>query len=103
MISLLIGIITVHCIIRRRSEYIGFSQTDLCRSCLDEEEIETIEHLICYCLALQERRLNHLGKRSFQNLDDLRNVSLGNLLGFIQSTQWFNRNRVIEAPTRDNQ
>ena len=58
-IRLLVGI-TGHCMIGRMSERTGYPRNDLHRSCLDEEEEESVQHLLCDCPALQGSRLQCL-------------------------------------------
>ena len=88
-IRLLVGVITGHCMIGRMSERMGYPRNDLCRSCFDEEEEESVQHLLCDCPALQGRRLQCLGSRSFDNLECLSDVPLMNLLRFVKRTGWF--------------
>ena len=84
---LLVDAITIHCMIGRMSERMGYPQNDLFRSCLDEEE--SVQHLICDCPALQGRRLQCLGRHSFSNLECLNDVPLMGLLRLIKSMGWF--------------
>ena len=68
-IRLLVGGITGYCIIGRMSKRMGYLRYDICSRCLDEEEEESVQHLLCDCPPLQERRLQCLGRRRFNNLD----------------------------------
>ena len=52
----------------------GYSREDYCRSCGEEEE--SVQHMLCDCPGLKERRLKCLGRRFFDDLDSLGNVSL---------------------------
>lgn len=88
-ISIIIGVLTGHCLIGRMAERMGFSVTDYCRSCGDEEEEETIEHFLCECPGLKERRLRFLGRRFFDDLDSLREVSLSDLADFVRESGYF--------------
>ena len=78
-IRLLVGVIMGHCMMGRMSERMGYPRNDLCRSCLDEKEKESVQHLLYDCSALQERRLQCLGRRSFNNLECFSDVPLMNL------------------------
>ncbi|XP_017468200.1 PREDICTED: uncharacterized protein LOC108360437 [Rhagoletis zephyria] len=54
--SLAIGLLTGHILIGRHAERLGVSHNDYCRSCHDEEEPESIRHLLCDCPALGRKR-----------------------------------------------
>ena len=54
---LVIGFITEHCEIRSLTRIWNSSQTDYCRLCCDEEELETVEHLLCKCPSISKLRL----------------------------------------------
>ena len=88
-IRLLVGVITGQCMIGLLSERFGYPRNDLCRSCLDEEEEESVQHLLCDCPALQGRRLQCLRTHSFDILECLSDVPLMNLLKFVKRTGWF--------------
>ena len=62
--------------IGRMPQRTGYPRNDSCRSCLDEGEEESVEHLLCDCPVLQGRRIQCLGKRSFNNLEYLSDVPL---------------------------
>lgn len=80
-VGMLIGILTGHCAIGRMAVRWGYSREDYCRSCGDEEE-ESVQHMLCDCPGLKERRLKCLGRRFFDDLDSLGNVSLRRLADF---------------------
>lgn len=88
-IRMLIGVLTGHCKVGYMISKYDRSIQDFCRSCGNEEELETIKHLMCDCPALSQRRLLHLGKPFFDELSDLAEIGLKELLGFIRSTKWF--------------
>ncbi|KAL7725515.1 hypothetical protein ACLKA6_010085 [Drosophila palustris] len=67
----------------------GGPYQDFCRSCGDEEEMESVQHLLCDCPALQRRRNRFLGKPFFVDLGSLANVRLEDLAHFLDSTGWF--------------
>ena len=74
--------------IGRMSERMGYPRNDLFRSCLDNEE-ESVQHLLCDCPVLQGRRLQCLGRLSFENLECLSDVPLMNLLRIVKSMGGF--------------
>ena len=88
-ISTLVGVMTGHCIIGVMATRLGIPANEFCRSCRDEEEQEDVEHLLCHCPALQERRLATLGSRFFEDLGELGRVDPLNILSFIRKSRWF--------------
>lgn len=66
-------------------------QNDFCRSCRDEEEEETMVHLLCHCPALSRKRFSAMGQPLFDNLSDLQSVGIKSLMQFINSSYWFSR------------
>ncbi|KAL7726428.1 hypothetical protein ACLKA6_004568 [Drosophila palustris] len=88
-IRLLTGVLTGHCHIGRMAQRYGGPYQDFCRSCGDEEEMESVQHLLCDCPALQRRRNRFLGKPFFVDLGSLANVRLEDLAHFLDSTGWF--------------
>lgn len=86
-IGMLIGVLTGHCAIGRMATRWGYSRRDYCGSRGDEEE--TVEHLLCECPRLKERRLRYLGSRFFEDLDSLSDVNLSDLADFLRESKWF--------------
>ena len=84
-----IGVITGHCLIGKHATRLGLFANDFCRSCMDEEEEETIPHLLCFCPALSRRRKLHLGAPYYNDIGDLMNIDIKSLLRFIRSSNWF--------------
>lgn len=89
-IGYVIGVLTGHCLIGRHALRLGAPANDFCRSSMDEEEEETISHLLCTCPALSQRRKLHLGNFFFNDPSDLINSDIICLLRFIRSSNWFN-------------
>ncbi|KAM8718746.1 hypothetical protein ACLKA7_001459 [Drosophila subpalustris] len=88
-IRLLTGVLTGHCHIGRMAQRYGGPYQDFCRSCGDEEEMESVQHLLCDCPALQRRRTRLLEKPFFDVSGSLANVRLEDLAHFLDSTGWF--------------
>jgi len=63
-------------------------QIDFCRSCRDEEEVETVEHLLCFCPALCRLGLKHLGSPFIDDLTEVSENNLKNISAFIKSSVW---------------
>ncbi|KAI8119285.1 hypothetical protein CVS40_9192 [Lucilia cuprina] len=85
---ILVGVITGHCSIEAfGGNGVGNSQ-DFCRLCEDEEELETVEHILCHCPRLQSLRLKWLGKSFHDELGDVAGCNLGDIMGFIRGTFW---------------
>lgn len=85
---IIISVITGHCPFGNHARRLGLPYNDFCRSCRDEEEEETISHLLCDCPALENERLRYLGRRSFNSLLELTTVELSALLSFVRSSGW---------------
>ena len=56
----------------------NFVDNSVCptRSCHDVEETESVQQILCECLALQNRRYQFLGDRTFEDLGMVANVPL---------------------------
>ena len=89
-IGVIIGVITGQCLIGKHDRRLGLFANDFCRSYMDEEEKETIPHLLCFSPALSRRRKLHLGAFLYNNIGDLTNIHIKSLLRFIRSSKWFN-------------
>ena len=88
-VSLIVSVVTGHCLIGRHAERLNVATSDLCRTCGDEEEEVSIKHLLCTCPRLWKERLNTLGSCSFMELADLEDVAIGRLLAFLRQSKWF--------------
>lgn len=84
------GILTGHCDIGYMATKTGRASQDYCRSCGNEEELETIKHFLCECPALERVRLLHLGSPLFKELEELTNLEITDILNFAKATKWFN-------------
>lgn len=84
-----IGVLTGHCLIGRHAKRLGVFSNDFCRSCMDEEEEETVQHLLCSCPALLHRRKTHLGEFFFDDTSDLAYIDPKSLSKYIKSSAWF--------------
>ncbi len=89
-ISMAGGVITGHCLIGRHASRLGFSSHDYCRSCEDEEEEETVLHLLCTCPRLARNRLKFLGASLLNDLTDLSRMDVRSIQRFVKSSNWFN-------------
>lgn len=88
-IRLATGIITGHCDIGYMAAKMGRASNDYCRSCGNEEELETIKHFLCECPALERTRLLHLGALP-RELEEVSNLEITDILNFTKATKWFN-------------
>ena len=84
-----VGILTGHCLFGEHAKRLGLEVNDFCRSCMDEEEEETLVHFLCSCPALARRRHKHLGKYFMDNLSDLENCNVRDISRYISSSKWF--------------
>ena len=89
-VSTLIRALTGHCLIGRHANRLGLPSNDFCRNCLQPEEEETIEHLICHCPAHCRRRLSLLGDYTLPNLSAIASIEVNDLLKFLNQSNWFN-------------
>lgn len=87
--SLIVSVMTGHCLIGKHAMRLKAPANDYCRSCEDEEEDESIKHLLCTCPALANRRGLILGSYFYRELSDLADVRIGKLISFLRSTNWF--------------
>lgn len=85
----LIGVSTGHCMIGSFAQKIQRPANDFCRSCRDEEEVESVQHLLCHCPALQGKRLRYLGSNFFEDLEEVSKLKLADISSFIGATKWF--------------
>ena len=88
-LSTLVAVLTGHCLIGEHAKRLGIAYNDFCRSCRDEEEIESVEHLLCHCSAHSRRRLSVLGSAFLGSLTDLASTNIRCILDFINQTGWF--------------
>ncbi|XP_073841439.1 uncharacterized protein [Musca autumnalis] len=88
-LRLTVGLITGHCNIRAMSYKWGRTEgADYCRLCEDEEELETIEHLLCRCPMLTSKRLRITGEHTIQSLSSFCETEPKSLLLFAKSLKW---------------
>jgi hypothetical protein len=59
-LSLIAGLLTGHCRLKRHMTRIGKANDDLCSLCLEDEE--TAEHILCECEAVASTRFRHFGQ-----------------------------------------
>ena len=72
-LSLIVGVITWHCIMGRHARHFGFGHlaNEFCRSCRYEEEEETVPHLLGSCPTLSQTRMKYLGTYYMNDLEEL--------------------------------
>ncbi|GBP05118.1 hypothetical protein EVAR_72432_1 [Eumeta japonica] len=78
-----VSVITGHCTFGNHARRLGLPYNDFCRSCHDEEEEETVLHLLGTCRALESLRARFLQGGIFSDLSELSTVNLGALVSFI--------------------
>ena len=84
----MIGILTGHCPIGGMMGNWEIGSSGLCRMCEDNEEIETVEHILCHCPCLQRSRQKWLGSRFVDELDSLSEMDMSSLIGFVMGIGW---------------
>ncbi|KAM8702681.1 hypothetical protein ACLKA7_000811 [Drosophila subpalustris] len=86
--SLVVRSLTGHWLIGTHAHRLNSPYNDFCRSCRDEEEVESPEHFFCSCPALSSRRLRTLGKPFLDDLGGLSAISPRKIALFIQLSNW---------------
>ena len=87
-IRVMTGIITGHCNIRTFNSKWDLDATDYCRLCVDEEETETIEHLLCHCPALAYRRHRLMGAHFLPGLSFFTSTEPALIYSIIRNIKW---------------
>ena len=90
-LALAIGVFTGHLLIGTHAERLAVAHNDFCRSCEDEEEPESIQHLLCNCPALMRNRHELLGSCFLTNLTEVAKLKTKKVICFVESTKWFSR------------
>jgi ribonuclease HI len=90
-VGLVVGILTGHCLFGEHARRLGLQTNDFCRSCMDEEEEETLDHFLCSCPALSYKRHRYLGVYGMENLAELAGCGVRDILRYISSSGWFQR------------
>jgi len=80
--------LTGHWLVGAHAGRLKAPQNDFCRSCRDKEEVETVEHLLCFCPALCRLRLKHLGSPFIDDLTEISEINLKRISAFIKSSGW---------------
>ncbi|EDW38656.1 GL15379 [Drosophila persimilis] len=79
-----------HWLVGTHASRLGAPYNDFCRSCRDEDEEETVEHLICSCPALRRRRLHHLGSAFLNHIWEMSTLCPRKIANFIRASVWVN-------------
>ena len=91
-LRILVATVTGHWVAGAHARRLGLPYNDFCRSCLDEEEEETVEHLLCHCPALTGIRATELGSPFLHALSDLSMIDIKQIRSFIRASCWFDPN-----------
>ena len=92
----LVGVITGHCLVGSHAHRLGLINNTWCRNCNEPDEEETVEHIICHCPALVKQRLDSFGQRSFNSLNDCKNLNLRKILSYAIKTSTFDLDKTNE-------
>ncbi|XP_058982786.1 uncharacterized protein LOC131804232 isoform X1 [Musca domestica] len=95
---LVVGIITGHCKVRAMTSKWDSDGIDYCRICQDEEEIETIEHLLCHCPALINVRHRLVGELVSHDLSSFSNTDPVVILQLARRLKWLKTTRQTPQP-----
>jgi len=86
--GMLIRALTGHWLVGAHAGRLKAPQNDFCRSCRDEEEVETVEHLLCFYPALCRLRLKHLRSPFIDDLTEIPEINLKSISAYIKSSGW---------------
>ncbi|XP_058987393.1 uncharacterized protein LOC131806753 [Musca domestica] len=92
-LKLVVGIITGHCKVRAMTSKWDSDDIDYCRICQDEEEIETIEHLLCHCPALINVRHKIVGELVSRDLSSFSTTDPAVILQLARRFKWLKTTR----------
>ncbi|XP_058978632.1 uncharacterized protein LOC109613882 [Musca domestica] len=92
-LKLVVGLITGHCNIKAMTSKWGGDDTEYCRLCQDEEETETVEHLLCHCPTLIGVRHRLLGKHLLPDLSCLFETEPAVILQLARRLKWLRTTR----------
>jgi len=88
-ISTLLNALSGHCLQGTHTHRQRVSNHDYCRSCKQMEKEESIEHLLCFCLAHNLKRFQTIGNYTLPNLAAIQGVSIPRLLCILKRTNYF--------------
>ena len=74
-----VALLTGHCLLGSHSHKMGLADTSECKRCSLEED--TIEHFLCECPAIKQKRLKYLGSYIFKDLLGLSDIRIMDLYG----------------------
>lgn len=86
----LVNVLIGHCF-RNHLHTIRVIESPLCRGC--NMEIETMEHFLCQCPALQSNRTRYLGA-PYTTIDTIKESKLKEVEAFIERSNWFNEDHL---------
>ena len=88
-ISCIVGVITGHCLIGTHAKRLLGTANEICVDCLEEEEEDSVEHLLCRYPAHANKRWILLGKPFFTDLTEISTVDKKVLFVFIKTIERF--------------
>jgi len=84
--GILVRALTGHWLVGTHAGRLKATKNDFCRSCRDEEEDETVEHLLCFCPALCRLRMKHFGSPFIDDPTEIVGINLKNISAFMKSS-----------------
>ena len=90
LVCIVIGVVTGNCPIGVNLKNWRIMKDDYCRECNEEEE--TLEHLLCRCSALRNRRSVEIGQDFLDGLEDAAELEIQKLLNFAKGWKCLRRN-----------
>ncbi|XP_077257725.1 uncharacterized protein LOC143894919 [Temnothorax americanus] len=93
LVRIAAGVITGNCAVGVNLQKWKITNDNYCRECNEEEE--TIEHLLCWCPALINRRLQIMGQEFLDGLEDTAEMEINKIMNFARNWKCF-RSEVVK-------
>ncbi|XP_077265721.1 uncharacterized protein LOC143899357 [Temnothorax americanus] len=88
LVRIAAGVVTGNCAVGVNLQKWKITDDSSCRECNEQEE--TIEHLMCWCPALENRRLQTMGQEFLDGLEDAAEMGIDNIMSFARNWKCFN-------------
>ncbi|XP_077281865.1 uncharacterized protein LOC143908235 [Temnothorax americanus] len=87
LVRIAAGVVTGNCAVGVNLQKWKITDDSYCRECNEEEE--KIEHLMCWCPALENRRLQTMGQEFLDELEDAAEMVIDNIMSFARNWKCF--------------
>ncbi|XP_024870395.1 uncharacterized protein LOC112453720 [Temnothorax curvispinosus] len=93
LVRIAAGVITGNCAVGVNLQKWKITNDNYCRECNEEEE--TIEHLLCRCPAIVNRRFQIMGQEFLDGLEDAAEMEINKIMNFARNWKCF-RSEVVK-------